>query len=203
MRREGSYFPDSKKLVCNDCGKEFGAGMGHNGSGPWIAPGGWMPRPNPSAGKLPWQTTAVDEFHRYVVIHDGLYGRRWILQVDLFKSDYWLVLGAFWTMGSARFAAEQFRDSWREWLVDSEGVSRWRLPKRIVDLARAKATTQGRAVSDNCPNCGERVYNPAECRVCGHRLCEECRQAYILEPSRWEETDVCPTCAAEEDQDPE
>jgi hypothetical protein len=87
----------------------------------------------------------------YVVIPDWLYGRRWLLQINVLRSGYWLLWGSTWTLRGARERAAAFRRWWASILTTPSSVKKYRVPASVVVLAQKAAATRTDPLWDGGP----------------------------------------------------
>lgn len=117
-------------ITCRMCNKRYSAcRVG-------VVPGEDVPPSHPAAyrKRWKWSTSATVGCHEYRISPDWLYGRFFLLQVNLFCSGYWIILGSFYLKTSARLTACWFDTYHKQLLAPGSGYVKQRL---IPDFALA------------------------------------------------------------------
>lgn len=193
-RRFEAGLEQRGSLSCPDCGKEFRTDIG-NGLGPWLISGSKWPFCRKYRKGMDWETTSTDGVNDYSVTPDGVYGRRWILQVNVLQSGYWLFYGSTWTLGGAGERAESFKESWATLLTDPDRQRKLWIPEHLPVLARKRRGEMKFGGSIPCQNCGEPAFYPETCLKCGYGRCGLCARGF--HPNRQDaHPEVCSECSA-------
>lgn len=86
-----------------------------------------------------WELRTSDGRHEYVASPDWLYGKRWLLQINVLCSGYWLVWGSSWTRWGLRLSAVVFREHWAAILLNPASRPKYRLRDDVIELAKKAA----------------------------------------------------------------
>ena len=189
--RPTTYSTGNGKLACSDCGKQFGVHGGDFGFGPWFSLGKQWPHVQKGGSAMEWDWCTTDGANDYCAIPDWIYGRRWILQVNVVRSGYWLFLGSTWTRGGVEDCVQWFKSCWATCLTDSGFLEKHSIPDYVSALARQAAAHSKRGGPVPCVHCGKPAFYPSECRTCGYQRCPCCKKDFV--PSQHvPHEEVCP-----------
>jgi hypothetical protein len=86
-----------------------------------------------------WEWRTSDGRHEYVASPDWLYGKRWLMQINLLRSGYWLVWGSTWTRWGIRLNAQVFRRNWVALLLNPASRVKYRLRDEVIELVKKAA----------------------------------------------------------------
>lgn len=150
---QDTTFAPAWRVTCSDCHRKFSVSVFRQGRGDhfFMARGerlGVLPPEEESRARVlgapidspaMWEWRTSDGRHEYVASPDWLYGKRWLMQINLLRSGYWLVWGSTWTRWGIRLNAQVFRRNWVALLLNPASRVKYRLRDEVIELVKKAA----------------------------------------------------------------